>query len=215
VLAFSLIVLFHRSFLPGDILFSNDGPLGRQVSECHRLPDAFTGVWQDLEGVGYREGGAVPSITSGLRLVLGPVGYSKFYGPLALLLLGMCAWCFFRRMGLSPVASVLGGLAAGLNSSYFSAACWGVAAHPITVGMAFLALAALANNSSEGNWLRTALAGFAVGLVVTEGYDIGVLFSVCVAAFMLYQALTSPGEFVKRASLGFGQIGRASCRERV
>ena len=47
----------------------------------------------------------------------------------ALLILGLGAWCFFRQSGLAPAACLLGGLAATLNSSFFSAACWGVASH--------------------------------------------------------------------------------------
>src|SRR5690349_8879131 len=91
-----LALLLHNSFLPGQILFSNDGPLGRLESQCHHLPEAFTGVWQDLNSVGFREGGAMPNITALLRLVLMPIGFSKFYVPLALLILGLGAWYFFR-----------------------------------------------------------------------------------------------------------------------
>src|SRR5215471_5455775 len=143
VLLAVLGVLLFRSLLPGLVLFSNDGPLGRLVSASHRLPDIFTGAWQDLNVVGLREGGAFPNITSGLRLVLGPVVFAKFYVPLALLLLGFAAWYFMRQLKLVPLACVLGGLAATLNSDFFSAACWGVASHAITVAMIFLAMAAL------------------------------------------------------------------------
>src|SRR6266481_4688696 len=125
-----LSLLFFRSFLPGYTVFSNDGPLGTLVSQPHRLPEGFTGGWQDLNSIGFREGGAFPNLTFALMWLLGPVGLSKFYAPIALLVLGLGAWCFFRRLGLAPLACVLGGLAATLNSGFFSAACWGVAAHP-------------------------------------------------------------------------------------
>ncbi len=84
LLAVLISLLFGITWLPGHTLFSNDGPLGRLVSECHRLPDAFSGVWEDLNTIGYREQGALPDITYGLRLVLGPVLFSKFYVPVAL-----------------------------------------------------------------------------------------------------------------------------------
>ncbi len=143
ILCVVITVLLGGAFLPGRTLFSNDGPLGRLMSQCHQLPSSFTGVWEDLNSVGYREQGALPNITCGLRLVLHPVLFSKFYVAVAILILGMGAWCFFRQLKLSAMACLLGGLAAALNSDFFSTGCWGVASHPITVGMAFFAMAAL------------------------------------------------------------------------
>jgi hypothetical protein len=116
----------RATYAPGHVAFSNDGPLGRLMSQSHQLPAAFTGVWQDLNAAGYREGGALPTITFGLRWLLGPLLFAKFYPLLALLVLGMGAWCFFRQSELAPLACFLGALAAVLNSSFFSAACWGV-----------------------------------------------------------------------------------------
>jgi hypothetical protein len=252
LLLFVLVPLLGGGLLPGYVLFSNDGPLGRQVSDCHRMPDIFLGGWDDLNSVGYRAGGAAPGISSGLRWLLGPVGISKFYAPLALLLLGISAWCFFRRLRLSPAACLLGGLAAALNVSFFSAACWGVASHPITIAMILLALAALIQTpkaatpdeagrvgpngpgvtanapgddlKGNGNgdsrtvrrdgrtwavvrtWLRVMLAGFAVGMAVMEGADIGAIFSVFVAAFVLYQPWTLEAPRTRNLALGFGRL---------
>src|SRR5262249_45627147 len=157
----------------GHTLFSNDGPLARLMSDSHRLPDRFTGSWQDLNALGYREAAASPNVSFGLQWLLKPVAFSKFYAPLALLILGLSAWYFFRASGLAPPACVLGGLAAVLNSSFFSVAAWGVAAHDITIAMTFLALAALMDTTSPRRWLRVALAGLAVGMGVSEGADVG------------------------------------------
>jgi len=189
LLAPLLALLFWRSLLPDYTPFSNDGPLGRLLSECHRLPDAFTGVWQDLEAVGFREIGAMPNVTCSLRYFVGPLIFSKIYAPFSLLLLGLSVWWFLRQAGLSQVACALGGLAAALNSTFFSAACWGVAAHPITIAMNFLALAALLDMTSRFRWLRVMLAGLAVGMGISEGYDVGAIFSCVVAAFVVYQGL--------------------------
>jgi hypothetical protein len=205
-----LSALLNGDFVPGSILFSNDGPLGRLMSQCHRLPDGFTGSWQDLNTVGYREGSAAPSISGGLRLLLGPVWFAKLYAPAGLLILGLAAWFFFRRSGLAPAACVLGGLAATLNSSFFSAACWGVAAHPITFAMSFLALAALVDTSPHQRWLRLVLAGFALGMGVTEGADIGALFSLLVASFIVYQAWIAPGSRTKNVAMGVGRVVAAA-----
>lgn len=201
-----LALLFHKSFFPGQVLFSNDGPLGRLVSQCHRLPDIFSGAWQDLNVMGIREGGALPNISSGLRLLLGPVGFSKFYAPLALLILGVSAWTFFRRLKLAPAACVLGGLVAMLNSSFFSAACWGVASHPLTAAMIFLALAALVGTAGARSWVQTLLAGFAVGIAVSEGADIGALFSLCLAVWVLYQPWAEQGLRLRGLGLTAGRL---------
>lgn len=195
------------SFMPGQVLFSNDGPLGRLVSQCHRMPEAFKGVWQDLNGIGFREGGALPNITSGLRLLLGPLAFSKFYVPITLLILGAGAFCFFQRLGLTPLACVLGGLAAALNSCFFSTACWGLGSLAITVGMTFFALAALAASGGALGWLQVALAGLAVGLGVAEGADIGAIFSLYVALFGVFQAAVNPGSRLKNLAVGGVRVG--------
>lgn len=203
----SLLVLFYESWLPGMVLFSNDGPLGAMNQAAVRLPGAFTGVWYDLNTLGSSGGSSLPDISQGLFWLLGPVGYSKFYAPTALLILGIGAWCFFRQLGLSSLACVLGGIAAMLNSGFFSVACWGVAAHSLTFGMGFLALAALADTTSPGRWLRVALAGMAVGMGVCETPDIGAIVSLYVAAFVAYQALTEEGGRAGNVVLGVVRLG--------
>jgi len=201
-----LAFLFHNCFFPGYALFSNDGPLGALIAECRRVPAGFSGGWYDLNTLGYREGGALPDITYGLLWLLGPVGYSKFYAAIALLILGSGVWTFLRCMGLGNVACTLGAIAAVLNSSFFSAACWGVAAHPLTIGLSFFALAALADTSSRRRWLRVALAGLAVGMGVVEGADIGAIFSIYVSAFVIYQAWISREAGSKSLLTGIGRL---------
>ena len=78
-----------------------------------------------------------------------PVRYAKFFAPVALFILGLGAWTFFRQLKLSPLAAVLGGLAAALNSAFFSTACWGVASQQIAVGMTYFALALVVSNTPE------------------------------------------------------------------
>jgi hypothetical protein len=206
LLALVLSGLLCSTFLPGNIPFSNDGPLGRLMAQCHRLPARFTGCWEDLNLLGDRDWGAAPSISFGLEYLLGPFVFAKFYAVLALLVLGLGAWTFFRQSGLAPAACLLGGLAAALGSSFFSAACWGVASHPISMGMIFFALAALADTSSRIRWLRVVLAGLAVGMAVTEGADIGALFSMGVGVFVVYQALVAEGARAKNVAAGLGRL---------
>ncbi|HUC86689.1 MAG TPA: hypothetical protein VL970_15940, partial [Candidatus Acidoferrales bacterium] len=196
----------YNALLPGQTMFSNDGPLGELMAQCHRLPARFFGCWQDLNSVGFDGGAASPTISFGLQMLLGPIWFSKLYAMLSLLILGLSAWCFFRVSKLSAPACVLGGLAAMLNSTYFSVACWGVGAHDITAGMIFLALAALADTSAPRRWLRVVLAGMAVGMAVSEGADVGAIYSLYVAAFVVYQMWTTGGSPVKSVAFGLGRL---------
>jgi hypothetical protein len=198
--------LFCFSYVPGFTVFSNDGPLGTLMSTDHRMPAGFTGIWEDLNTIGYRGGVASPGVTFGLQFLLGPIGYSKFYAPVALLILGLGAWCFFRQLKLAPLACILGGLAAMLNSGFFSAACWGVAAHPITIGMAFFGMAALASTAPKSRWLKAMVAGLAVGLGVADGADIGAIFSVYVAGFAVYHAYLAEGPRLKNVAGGVARL---------
>jgi hypothetical protein len=211
LLAVILAVLFWKSFLPGYVHFSNDGPLGQQNTEWSKLPGAFTGVWGDLNGIG-NGGGSFPlGLSSLLRWALGPVGYAKFLAPFALFILGAGAGTFFRQLKLSPLAATLGALAAALNSAYFADACWGTASHQIAIGMDFFALALVVSNSPGTpalvRWTRLALAGLAVGINVIEAADIGAIFSLCVAAFVFYKAIAeTDGSVVPKIGRGIGSV---------
>jgi len=127
-----LSLSFYGVFVPDQTLFSNDGPLGRIISDCHALPARFTGCWADLNGVGFNSGVATPGISMILQDVLKPLWFSKVYALLSLLILGIGAWCFFSQLRLSRLACLLGGLAAALNSCFFAVSCWGVPFQPKT-----------------------------------------------------------------------------------
>jgi hypothetical protein len=201
-----LCLLFREGLLPGRTVFSNDGPLGAISSQAASLPSAFRGYWQDLNWLGTAGPSAPPDITQGLDLVSGPLLFSKLYAPFALLFLGLSAWLCFRQWKLSPTACILGSIAAALNSDFFSTACWGVASQPLSFGCDFLALAALADQTSPKRWVRVALAGFAVGLGVMEAFDIGAIFSIVVAAFVVYQALAGEGTMANRLTAGIVRL---------
>ena len=87
---------------------------------------------------------------------------------------------------------MIGGVAATLNSDFFSTSCWGIVTQPVCIAADFLALAALAGMTGQSgarSWIRVVLAGLAVGAGVMHGADVGALFSLFVAAYVLYQAL--------------------------
>jgi len=215
MLAIILVVLFWKSFLPGYVHFSNDGPLGQQNAGWTRLPAAFTGSWGDLNGIGSSAGSWPLGLTALIRWGLGPVAFAKFFTPIALFILGLGAWTFFRQLRLSPLAAVLGALAATLNSSFFACACWGVASQEIAIGMDFFALALVLSNSPATpgliRWARLALAGLAVGMNVIEAADIGAILSVFVAAFVFYKAVADEsGSVVAKVGRGIGQVAMIS-----
>ncbi|MBU6410001.1 MAG: hypothetical protein KGR98_06400, partial [Verrucomicrobia bacterium] len=193
LLAILLIVLFWKSFVPAYVHFSNDGPLGQEMSHYLRLPAAMLGSWNDLNGIGMNASATAPDVSAFLHWALGPVSYSKFYAPISLFILGLGAWTFFRQLRLSRLAAILGSLAAVLGSAWFSTACWGDASQQIAAGMCFFALALVASNSSESSaivrGLRLVLAGFAVGVNVMEAADIGAIYSLFVAAFIFVMAI--------------------------
>lgn len=205
-LLFVLLALFWNGLVASRTVFSNDGPLGAISTQAAALPSGFLGNWQDLNWVGIAAPSSPPNLTQVLALLVGKVIFSKVFAPAALFFLGLSAWVCFRSWNWSPAASVVGGLAAALNSDFFSTAAWGVAAQPIAFGFIFLALAALANPEGPARWSRRVLAGFAVGLAVTEAFDIGAIFSLIVAAFVFYQALVREAPVVQRLTAGATRV---------
>lgn len=211
LLTIILGVLFARSFDPDLVAFSNDGPLGVEVAAMNHMPDTLMGCWQDSNSVGSNGGMVTLNFTSLIFWVMGPVGFAKSYAMIALWILGFCAWLFFRQLKLSPLAAILGALAAMLNSAFFGNACWGVASGEIALGMNFLALALIISNTAETpwqtRWTRLALAGLCVGVNVMEAADIGALYSVLVAIFLFYKSLTeTEGGFLAKTLQGIGRV---------
>lgn len=198
-----LLALFHRSFDPGAFLFSSDGPLGANAASFAGMPEAFTGMWNDLNWLGGPAGSAFPSTTYFLLWLFGPLFFAKFYAPVCLLILGLSAWLFFRQLRFRPLTCLLGGIAAALNTDFFSYACWGLGTLALAVAATFLALAALVTPATEKRWLKDGLAGMAIGMAVMEGFDSGAILSLYVAAFVLFQAWQAGG---------FAALGRGAAR---
>ncbi|MCX6928823.1 MAG: hypothetical protein NT154_37265, partial [Verrucomicrobia bacterium] len=202
-----LLGFLFRNGLPyGRTVFANDGPLGLISAKCNSGAQGFLGGWQDLNWLGGTYPSATPTITAGLSLAAGALLWSKIYTPFTLLFLGLSAWMCFRQWKFSPLACVLGGLAATLNSAFFSAACWGVGSQEICFGLDFLALAALADQTSPRRWLRVILAGFAVGMGVMEAFDLGAIFSLVIAAYIVFQPLAGEGTMSERLTRSAGRL---------
>ena len=126
------------------------------------------------------------------------MGYAKFFAPAALFILGLGALTFFRALKFSPLATTIGTLAAVLNATFFSDACWGVASHEIAAGMDFFALGLVMSNTAvtpwKIRWTRLALAGLCVGMNVMEAADIGALYSILIAAFVFFKSIADSEE---------------------
>ncbi|KAF0179830.1 MAG: Uncharacterized protein FD161_1172 [Limisphaerales bacterium] len=202
-----LAFLFAKSFLPEYIVFANDGPLGLTSAAASRMPDAMFGLWADLNWVGNEGVAPAPSLSNLLAIVLSPVAMAKVIVPLSLLLLGCAAWVFFRQCGFAPWVCTVGGLAAGLNGDRFSVAAWGLSMWVMAMAAVFLALAAVLAATRRRGLVFTALAGFATGLGVMEGFDTGALFSLVVAAFAVFLTWTvSQAAPALRLAQGVGRI---------
>lgn len=201
-----LAVLFRASLHPDKVIFSNDGPFGLISADALDYRKMVTGAWIDLNWLGVSAGTAPPNLNTGVFCILGPMYYAKFLAPLSALVLGICAWVFFHRIGLSPGPSILGALAMALNSNVFSNVCWGLGTRALAIGTFFLALAAIVPGRTSLFWLRVVLSGLCIGMAVMEGADNGVILSLYLAAFVLFQAWNEAGAASARIIKGVSRV---------
>jgi len=173
--------LFRHSFDPALALFANDGPLGLMMSDVYTKTNVFDRVWNNLNFFGSDAGAFMPSVTSVVFWVLGPLKNNQWYPAISLVFLAMSVAALCRQLGLRPVACVVAGVSAGLNSNFLSYACWGLYTLPMCVGWAALAMAAVA--SPWRRWVAYTVAGGCVTQSIMEGYDNGAILSLYVAAF--------------------------------
>jgi len=206
VLAPLLIVLFAVLFLPlfqtGIAHFANDGPYGTAVARPSQVPDSFHGIWNDLLWIGAWNGNFNPNVTGLAIGALGPGMYHKMMISIGLIFLGLTAGICFQRLGLPRWACVLGGLAAALNMNVFSNACWGLPSRAHAMGAAFLAVAALHSSYGRFSMLKAILAGFAIGLSISEGGDNGAIFAIVAGSYGFFCAFLGQGTWSKRTFSG-------------
>ncbi len=201
-LALVLAWLFRDSFDATMALFANDGPLGAVTSRTNAFPDAWTGIWSDLNWLGFDSGTPPTSLTYLVLTVLGPRGYINFGPAVASIFLGLGAYAFGRTAGFRAGPAAVMATGAALNSGFFSYACWGLSTLPTCIGSIFFAMAALRWEKAP-MWLRCTLSGAALGHALMEGFDNGAILSLYVAAFAVALAWFRPGTPVKRLSRGF------------
>lgn len=206
LLAVVLLLLFYKSFQPGQALFSNDGPLAGQKAAPFDMPGAFFGIWNNLYWLGSESGSFTPNITGLILLLFGPYGYTNFHPVVSISILGLCGWFFFRRLGFGPTACVLGALAAALNMNFVSNVGWGLSSRALSLAMAFLALAAVESSFKRFAIIKTILAGLAIGMSISEGGDNGAIFSLFIAAYAAIRAWFQPGPLAARLLKGGGRV---------
>ena len=203
VLVVVTLFLFWDSLDSALILFSNDGPLGSISTDAIEMPGTFSGYWHDLNWLGYEQPSASPGIYMALGLLLQKsVLYLKWCTPICLVILGLSAWFFFRTLGFRNLACTLGAVAAAFNMEVVSYACWGLPSRALTFATTFLAAAFVLRALKSRPWANLALAGICVGLGLMEGYDIGALFSLYIAAFVLFGFVIKSLETGKQTALG-------------
>ena len=108
-----------------------------------------------------------------------------FAGGVGVLCVGV-----FRALRFRQPVCLLGGLAAALNGDFFTYACWGPE-RGLGRGGAFLAMAAVIHGLRETGWRMVAwvvLGGLGLGQGVMESFDVGGIFSLYVAVFVLMAA---------------------------
>ena len=201
-----LLWLFHQSFDSNMVVFANDLPLGALKADAVKMPSAFFGIWHNLNWLGAAVPSASPNWTGFSATFWGPELFAKFYAASSIFLLGVCAWFYFRTLRFSPWVCIAGGLAAALNSNVFSNACWGQSSRPLSTAMCFLAFAFL--HMQKGPfWLRALPAGFAVGMGVSEGFDVGAIFSLYVALYFVFYYLVSEKTVPQKVTKAVVSVG--------
>jgi hypothetical protein len=203
-----LALLFSESFGSGKVLFSNDSPHGAVAPQYGLLIDNLFGAWQPLYWLGNESIANRPNVSLALGLLLGnAVNYSKFFAPLCLLVLALCAWFCARQLGCRPLVCALVGLAAMLNAGAFSTACWGLPPWALAWAMTFLAVGFVSLRAPVPDGIKLALGGFAVGMGVMEGFDVGAIMSVFSGTFVIAHTLvTKTGVSTgPRVALGLGR----------
>ncbi|HAB15394.1 MAG TPA: YfhO family protein [Verrucomicrobiota bacterium] len=212
LLAAVLGFFFRQNFLPGIASFANDAPLGLMKAYSAVRWDYFlTGSWQHNVWLGGPALSTLPNFSHGLYLIGGAVFFAKFAAFLSMAFVGVAMWAFCRRLGFNPAASALPALAIALNGNLLSHATWGLGSRAATVGFALLALAAATPTATDRtglrSWLRIVCAGFATGLTVMEGADVGAFFSLLVGIYVLCVAWLEPGSAASRLGKSALQLG--------
>jgi hypothetical protein len=188
-------VLFGKSCVPDQMLFANDGPLGAVSSKAADPISGFRGFWQDLNWIGIENPASLPNPSTSLSLLMGTdtVIFSKFHVPIALFCLGLSLWFCLRQFGFRNAVCGLAAVAAALNMNTFSHSTWGLPSRAWTLASMFLAIGALRSGLIRRPLLKALLAGFAVANGIMEGFDVGAIFSLYVAAFAVFVMLAQPG----------------------
>jgi hypothetical protein len=185
----TLAVLCRQGFLPYEVFWANDIPLGPKQASSSALPGAIFAAGSIFSG------SAVPTSpfhpicpTSAWRSCRRNI--TSNFTPPEHALPGVRRVVFLPPIAVCPMVCVLGGLGAGLNMHFLSNACWGLGQWNVCCGMIFIALGILVSSEIRPLWLKGVLAGLSTGMAVMEGFDVGAILSIYVGVFLAFLFLT-------------------------
>lgn len=201
ILTAAVFFLFREVLQPNYCLFSNDAPLGLVQSQAGRdaTSDLSTGYWSDLNWVGSQS----PSITPCPSWLIyqfwrSTVLNSKLHAPVALAILGLSVSLVGIGLRFRPMVCIVAGLGAALASNPVSYACWGLPGKALTIASCLASIYLINLNLTGARSIaRFMLAGFAVGLAVMEGGDVGAIMSLYVGTYCVWRvfcAEANPGK---------------------
>lgn len=186
VVAVLVLALFRTGFEDGMVLYSSDGPLSTLKTAHNKMPDGFSGKWQDIYKLGKPAGAAPVNLTWLFLWVAGAEFFAKWYIPATLVFLGASIWTYMRSKGFQPWICAIAGVAGLLNSNFFSYGCWGLGTIVLSAGLFFLALASWSARERFGNYPSALICGLCLGLGVMEGFDVGIILAMLFAATCLW-----------------------------
>lgn len=161
------------------VVFCNDSSYGKYAATFRQWP--MVSLWNGLNWLGLPEPGNVPNVTGLLMLLLPLKVFCKVYAPLSVTITAALVWCGLRLRGSSQFASLVGAILAAFNPVMFAVVCWGLCTHAIAFGFAVLSIGFLSSQVPR----RAFYSGVALGLCVTQSWDIGALHAVVIGCFAL------------------------------
>lgn len=185
---------------PDAVLAFNDNNIEFALMPATQLPQAFLQTWFNQFFFGLNIGPYGLSITNIGELVFGPHEFRRLGQAF---LLGLCGLAFYWALGQYFLHRIPCAIAAGiliLTGWCNTFALSGLAARPIALAFAALALGFLERGRQTRGWLCYAAAGGCLGLAIAEVPDVGAILAITSAVVFAWTHLVS-GEGLRGGAL--------------